>query len=262
MLSFSSAQIEIWLASAIWPFARIFGLLLADPTFGHRAIPMRIKIALAMALSIVLVPIVGPFPEIHPGSAAGLLVLVQQLVIGASIGFALRIVFAGVELAGRTISMQMGFEMGLFYEPQWAPQVPVLGHFLLLLGGLFFFAIDGHLLLISILSESFRVFPIGADQSMSLGARMLFESGGVIFLYAFMLALPIIAALLLTHLTLGILSRGTTQFDMFGVGLPLSIGVGLLMFALLLPALAPVLERFFTTTLENLPVLLQTTSER
>lgn len=258
MLSFDSTQLSFWMATAIWPFARIFGLLLADPTFGHAAIPLRVKVALAIALTVILVPVVGPLPEIDPGSAAGLLMLIQQVVIGAAIGFALRIVFAGIELAGRVIGMQMGLELGLFYAPQQAPEVPVMGNLLVLVALLFFFAIDGHLLVISILSESFRVFPIAADNSIALGLRMLFEWGGAIFLYAFLLALPVIAALLLTHLTFGMLARGTTQFDMLGIGLPLSIGIGLLMFGLLLPSLAPLLQRFFTITLENMPVLLQT----
>lgn len=262
MLSFSSVQINLWLATAIWPFARVMGVLLADPTFGHQAIPLRVKIALALTLTLVLTPIIGPLPEVDPASAAGLLILLQQVVIGAAIGFALRIVFAGIELAGRVIGMQMGFEFGLFYDPLRAPQVPALGNFLALVAGLFFFAMDGHLLVVSILSESFRVFPVGTESSVTLGWRMLFEWGGVIFLYAFLLALPIIAALLLTQLAFGMLARGSTQFDMFAIGLPLSIAVGLLMLGLLLPSFAPVLEQFFATTLESLPVLFQTTGAR
>lgn len=262
MLSFTSAQLGLWLSAGIWPFARIFGLLLADPIFGHQAIPLGIKFALAAALTLVLTPIIGPTPGIDPTSTAGLLVLAQQVLIGASLGFALRIVFAAIELAGRTISMQMGWELGLFYDPQRAPQIPVLGNFFLLVGMLFFLAIDGHLLLISILSESFRVFPVSAESAVVLDMRLLFEWGGVIFLYAFLLALPIIAALLLTQLTFGMLGRGSTQFDMLAVGLPLSIGVGLLMIGLLLPNLASVLERFFSTTLDNLPVLFQISGAR
>lgn len=262
MLSFSSAPINFWLTTAIWPFARVLGMLLVDPALGHRAIPMRIKVALAVALTVVVTPIVGPLPEIDPASAAGLLVLLQQIVIGASLGFALRIVFAGIEFAGRLIGMQMGLEFALLQAPQDAPEVPVLGNFLVLVALLFFFAIDGHLIVISILGDSFRVLPVGALGDLTLGWPMLFEWGGMIFLYAFLLALPLTAALLFTDLTFGIFSRGGTQFDMFAVGLPLSIGVGLLMFALLLPSLAPVLERFFTTTLENLPLLFETTKGR
>ena len=262
MLSFSSEQISFWLATAIWPFARVLGMLLVDPALGHGAIPLRIKIALAVALTVVLTPTIGPLPEIDPASAAGLLVLLQQVVIGASLGFALRIVFAGIELAGRLTGMQMGLEFGLLQAPQHAPEVPVLGNFLVLVALLFFFAIDGHLVVISILGDSFRVLPVGVPNDLTLGWVMLFEWGGMIFLYAFLLALPLTAALLFTHLTFGIFSRGGMQFDMFAVGLPLSIGVGLLMLGLLLPSLAPVLERFFTTTLANLPLLFETAKGR
>ena len=262
MLSLSSAQINFWLATAIFPFARVFGMLLVDPALGHRAIPMRVKVALALALTVVLTPMVGPLPEVDPASAAGLLVLLQQVVIGASLGFALRIVFAGIEFAGRLIGMQMGLEFGLLQAPQHAPEVPVLGSFLVLVALLFFFAIDGHLVVISILGDSFRVLPVGVPGDLTLDWRMLVEWGGMIFLYAFLLALPLTAALLFTHLTFGIFSRGGTQFDMFAVGLPLSIGVGLLMLALLLPSLAPVMERFFTTTLQNLPLLFEATKGR
>ncbi len=246
MITFSSADLNTWLTSFLWPMVRILALLAAAPVLGHLSIPVRVKIGLGILISIVLSPAVGPLPKIELASLHGLMVLSQQILLGLAMGFAMRIVFSAVELAGEIAGLQMGLGFATLFTPQSDGSSLVLGKFLSLLATLTFLSLNGHLLMLSVLAESFNVFPISAEPMSSAGAKHLVEWGGNIFMAGLQLALPIIAAMLIVNLALGILTRASPQLNVFAVGFPITLLVGMAALMLSLPHFTPVLERLIS----------------
>ena len=238
MISFTSAELNTWLASFLWPLTRILGLISVAPMFGSASIPARVKIGLSVLLAIVIAPTVPSLPATDPMSLTGLLILIQQLVIGLSIGFAMRIVFAGVEMSGEISSMTMGLGFAIFYDPQSRGHSSVISQFLSLLTMMIYLASDLHLVLLSTLADSFTLLPISPATVSGGGFQQVASWGGRIFSAGVQLSLPIVAALLITNMALGVLTRAAPQLNIFGIGFPITIGVGFTMIALSLPYLA------------------------
>jgi flagellar biosynthetic protein FliR len=175
------------------------------------------------------------------------------VLIGLAMGFAMQVVFHAAEMAGELIGLQMGLGFATLYDASVPGMIPVIGQYLGIVVSLAFLAIDGHLLLLSALVESFQVLPF-APLSAPSGLLALVEWGGSIFSYSLALSLPLLAALLITNLALGVLTRAAPQLNIFAVGFPLTILMGLLVLALALPYFAPTLERQF---MEGLAAMLR-----
>ncbi|MGP1675551.1 MAG: flagellar biosynthetic protein FliR [Burkholderiales bacterium] len=244
MISVTTAQLNAFLAAFAWPLARIMALIASAPVIGNAGVPASLKIALGLLLTVLVAPLVPSPPGIDPASAGGLLILAQQVLIGLAMGFSMHVVFHAAEMAGEFIGLQMGLGFATLYDASVPGMIPVIGQFLGVAVTLAFLAVDGHLLLISTLVESFRVLPLAALSSPS-GLRDLAEWGSSIFSYGLALALPLLAALLITNLGLGVLTRAAPQLNIFAVGFPLTILVGFIGLTLVLPYFAPTLERVF-----------------
>ena len=253
MISLTDAQLSAFLASFLWPFARVAGLVAVAPILGNVGVPRRVKALLALALTVALAPLVEGLPMIEPWSAAGIAVLAQQMAVGAAMGFAMRVVFTMVDVAGELTSLQMGLGFATFFDPQHGAHTPVVAQFLGLLTSLTFLAINGHLMMLATLAESFRALPVGAGFGDAAPWLALARWGGTIFASGLMLALPVVAALLITNVALGILTRAAPQLNLFAVGFPVTILVGWAVLALSLPMLAPLLTHAFE---EGLRVML------
>lgn len=245
MITLSSAELYAWVAAFVWPLTRILGLIATAPLFGNLSIPVRVKVGLGVMLSIVIAPTVPEVPAIDPMSLAGFLILIQQLVIGLAMGFAMRIVFAAVEMAGEISGLTMGFGFAIFFDPQTRGRSSAISQFLALLTMMIFLALNIHLMMLSILADSFVAMPISAMPVGTGGFRQLANWGGLIFSAGVQLALPILAALLLTNIALGVLTRAAPQLNLFGIGFPITLGTGLIVLMLMLPYLATPLERMF-----------------
>ena len=250
MISFSSAELNTWVASFLWPLTRILGLISVAPLFGNVSVPARVKIGLGAMLAIIIAPTVPALPATDPMSLAGLLILLQQLVIGVSMGLAMRIAFAGVEMAGAITGMTMGLGFATFYDPQSRGQSSVISQFLALLMMMIYLATDIHLVLLSTLAESFVSLPISSAAISGAGFEQVANWGGRIFSAGVQLSLPIVAALLITNMALGILTRAAPQLNIFGIGFPITIGVGFLMIALTLPYLTTPMVRLLEEAIE------------
>jgi flagellar biosynthetic protein FliR len=244
VISFTSAQLSAWLAAFIFPLARVLALIASAPIFGNKQVPARIKVGLAVVITIVIAPTLNISPEIDPASAQGLFVLVQQIVAGVIIGFSIRLIFSAVEMAGDLAGMQMGLGFASFYDPQNATFTPVIAQFLGIIAALAFITVDGHLYMLAALADSFRDFPIGANVPSANAFRTVAEWGGSMFGHALQFALPLIGALLITNLALGILTRSAPQLNIFAVGFPITLAVGFAALLLTIPYLAPLLEYF------------------
>lgn len=250
MISFTDAQLNAWLINFIWPLTRILGLLMVTPVFGHRAVPARVKVGLGVFIALIVSPALPPMPDVGLGTWYGLLVLVQQFLIGVAIGFVMRVVFTAVEAAGEIVGLQMGLGFAAFFDPQSAGQTMVLARFFNILAVLVFLAVNGHLLVLGILVESFQTLPIAAQPVSAAGFRNVAAFGSTIFVVGLQLSLPLIAILLMTNLALGILTRSAPQLNIFAIGFPITLGVGLIMLDITLPYFAPQFERMIQNGLE------------
>ena len=250
MITFTSAQLSAWVAVFIWPFARILALIAAAPITGNPQFPVRAKVGLAMLITILVAPLLPAGAPVDPGAWSGIALLVRETLVGLAMGFALRIVFTAVEMAGNVIGIQMGLSMAEIYDPMSGSNAVVVGQFLGLLAALVFLALDGHLMMIGGLVESMRAIPPGDLGAAAVDWRLLALWGGKIMEAAVLLALPVIAALTITNLALGVLSRAASQLNLFAVGFPITLAIGFATLLLALPHLAGVLERLFSEGLQ------------
>jgi len=258
MLTVTSAQLDAWLATFLWPLTRVLALLAAAPVLGQTRIPMRVRIGLAIAIVLAIAPTLPAPPSVAPASAAGMLVLATQIVIGLAMGFALRLVFTAVEMAGDLIGLQMGLGFASFFDPQSAGQTLVLARFMNLLAVLVFLSVNAHLLLLGILVESFQSLPISHQPLSAGGFHNVAAYGSTVFSTGLQLALPLIAILLMTNLALGILTRSAPQLNIFAIGFPITLGVGLIVLNLTLPYFAPLFEQLIQNGLKASLMVIQT----
>jgi len=242
MFALSAADLDAWLAVYLYPFFRILALFSSAPLLSHASIPVRVRIGLALLVAVLLAPALPPTPAVSPFSAPGVLLIIQQVLVGVALGFALQVVFAAAELAGDMIGLQMGLSFASFIDPQRNEQTPIVGSFLGLLLMLLFFAVNGHLLLIGALADSFRSLPVGIEGLHWVEWQRLVAIGALVFAFGLQIALPVIAALILANLALGVLTRTAPQLNLFAVGFPVTLIVGMLVLLLVLPHLMPVLE--------------------
>jgi flagellar biosynthetic protein FliR len=242
MISFTSAQLETWVATLIFPLTRILALIASAPILGNRQVPGRVKIGLSVFLAIIIAPTIGEMPQVPVGSPQGLLIMLQQVIIGVAMGLIMRLIFTAVDLAGELAGLQMGLGFASFYDPLNSSYTPIVARWLSMITGLAFLALDGHLYLLSAMAESFQTLPIG--ESLSAGGFYRVAGWGAsIFAYALQLSLPIVAALLITNVALGILTRAAPQLNLFAVGFPITLAIGFFMLILSIPYLIPLLDR-------------------
>jgi flagellar biosynthetic protein FliR len=245
MLSISSAELNTMIAMLLWPLTRILGLLSVAPLFGNVSVPARVKLGLGVMLALIIAPTVPAAPALDPASLTGLLIVAQQFVIGMAMGFAMRIVFAAVEMAGEIAGLTMGLGFASFFDPQTRARSSAVSQFLALLALMTYLASNLHLVLVATLTESFITLPITAAPLNGNAMREIAHWGGRIFSAGVQLSLPIVAALLITNLALGILTRAAPQLNLFGIGFPITLGIGFVMLMIALPYMATPLAHLF-----------------
>jgi flagellar biosynthetic protein FliR len=257
MISLTDAQLNAWLIGFIWPLTRILGLLMVAPVFGHRSVPARVKIGLGIFIALIISPTLPPMPDVGLGSWHGLFILVQQFLIGISIGFIMRVVFAAVDAAGEIVGLQMGLGFAAFFDPQSAGQTLVMARFFNILAVLVFLAVNAHLLLLGVLVESFQTLPVSTQPLSAAGFYNVAAFGSTVFAVGLQLALPLITILLMTNLALGILTRSAPQLNIFAIGFPITLGVGLIVLDLTLPLFAPQFEKLFQNGFDATATVIQ-----
>lgn len=255
MISLSSAELYTWVASFLWPLSRILGLIATAPLFGNLSVPVRIKLALGVMLAILIAPGVPAVPASDPMSLSGLAILAQEMVIGLTMGFAMRIVFSAAEMAGEISGLTMGFGFATFFDPQTRARTSVIAQFFALLTLMIFLALNVHLLMLSSLAHSFVSMPISEQPMGTSTFLQLAQWGGLIFSSGVQLALPMITALLLTNIALGILTRAAPQLNLFGIGFPVTVGAGFIVIGLALPFMLTPISRLLEEGIRFLQTL-------
>ena len=248
MLTFTEAQVLAWITPILWPFLRVLALFGALPLFAQRGVPMRIRVALAFLIAFCAQATLPPVAPIALDSAAAALVVVQQLVIGLSLGFAVRIVFSAVEFAGELIGLQMGLNFAGFFNPMTGGEATATSRFFGVSVSWLFIVINGHLLLIAAVVQSFQAFPVSPEPFAFLRAVQPHVWGAEVFRLGLWIALPLVAMLLFVNLVLGIISRVAQQMNVFAIGFPITVGVGLAGILLTLP----LMQAPFTMALEQM----------
>lgn len=257
MITVTSAQITAWLALFLFPFVRILSMVASAPILGNNKVPARVKIGLSVLLTLIIAPTLDIQPGIDPASAQGIFILVQQILAGLAMGFILRLIFTAVEMAGDIIGVQMGLGFAIFFDPQNASYMPVVAQLLGIIAALLFLGMDGHLAMLAALANSFHTFPISSTVPAALAFHTVAGWGGSIFAYALQLSMPVIGLLLITNLALGILTRSAPQLNLFAVGFPVTLAVGLVALMLLMPNMAPLLERITSAGMESMQLVMQ-----
>ena len=252
MISFTSAELNAWIAAFFFPLARILALLAAAPPFNNAGLTTRVRLTLGLTIALAISPALPPMPAIEPASGPGLLILAQQMIIGLAMGFALRLVFSAIDLAGTMISTQMGLGFATAYDPQTASQTPVVSELISMLALLMFLAIDGHLMVISTLVQSFTFLPVRL-LAISEGSWLnIANAGGIIFSAGVMLSLPAVTALLITNVALGVLGRVAPQLNLIVIGFPVTILLGFVALYVGMSYLAAPLQQLFEHGLRSM----------
>lgn len=252
MLTFSSTQLMGWIGLYIWPFLRVLALFMAAPVFSDRSIPMRVKLGLGVAIAVVIAPTLPMQQQVSLDSAQTIGLVIQQVMIGLALGFMVRLAMAGIELAGELIGLQMGLSFAGFFDPQSQQGGTAVGSMLGIVAMLMFLGINGHLLLINTLAESFIAFPIGANQFSINDAKSLTLAGADVFRLGLQLALPFIAVLLIVNVALGVMVRVAPQLNLMSIGMPATITTGFASLYLLLPYLEQPIIRALERSLTGL----------
>lgn len=238
-------------------FARVSTILVVFPVFGYRGTPPPLKIGLAFLLAVLLLPVVGT-----PASAGSenllsyFVALLGEVSAGLLVGFVASLLFMGVYFMGQLVGIQMGFNIVEVIDPQSEAQVSLLGQFHYLLAVLIFLTIDGHHFLIQALGKSFEAIPLlGVDFSRPLALKLIRLTGGV-FEAGAKIAAPVLVTLMLTTVALGILARLLPQMNLFAVGFPLQIAVGLATMALGLPLFLYVFQKLYAQFQQDLVAII------
>lgn len=250
MITVSSELLLTWVVTLALPLTRILAVIATAPIFSHRAHPTRVKLGMGLLLTLAVMPTLPPMPAFDLFSLPGLLLIAEQLLIGVSIGFTMRIFFAAIDLAGQLIGATMGFGFATFFDPQSQGQTTVINQFIMMLAMLIFLSVDGHLLIVTIVSQSFTTLPIALGGG-GVEVIKVAKWGAEIFNIGLLLSLPCVATLLIVNMALGILTRTAPQLNLFGIGFPITLGMGFLILALALPSMLQPIDQLIQSGINH-----------
>lgn len=253
MIAFDTTQLAHWYGSIFWPLTRILALFATAPVLSHQAIPAQAKVGMALAITLAIAPVVNSPPLTGLLEARGFVELAHNILVGLALGFAIRIVFVGIELAGQLIGLQIGLSFAAFFNPDTSDTENVISNFMSMLVLLMFLAIDGHLMLLSALAETFQLFPVDAVGSAPIDPLTIVRAGSDLFSVALTICLPILAVMLLVNVVLGVMARVAPQLNLFAVGFPLTVLAGLAALTLFLPTLEGPIRAALQRSLAALP---------
>jgi flagellar biosynthetic protein FliR len=255
-LEFTIGPLIEHLTIYLWPFVRVAAFVMVMPIVGGAVVPARVRLLLALGLTVVIAPVLQQSIPVSPVSLAGAITVMQELAIGIAMGFAVQLVFDAIALGGQVIAMSMGLGFAVFVDRQRGVNIPVLGQFFLMLGMLIFLSLDGHLALIQLVADSYQILPnAGAGLTRAAVAYLLTWSGQV-FVVALHIALPAVTALIIVNLSFGVMSRAAPTLNLFAVGFPVAMLLGFVVIFLSMGTLTENVVRLSDAALGMLPELL------
>jgi flagellar biosynthetic protein FliR len=256
MINLTTGQLEAWLAQYLWPFLRIGACFMMAPIFGAGFVPPRVRLFLAGAITFIVAPLIPP-PDVEVFSFPAVVVTVHQLLIGFASAFVLQLIFDALAMGGQLLANTMGLGFAFNVDPLRGVSTPVLGQLYMILVTLLFLAINGHLVLIEILVQSFTTLPVGMSGLDSQMIWRVAEWGSQLFAGALIVALPGMAALLVVNLAFGVMSRAAPTLNLFAVGCPITLISGLVIMYVGLPSVLAAFNQSLEAAFEVIRTLLR-----
>ncbi len=208
-------------------FFRISSMFMAMPFLGAQLVPVRVRLYFGILVTILAVPLMPKHAPIDPMSITGAIVIGQQIIIGISIGLVFQFVFQVVVLGGQIVAMQSGLGFATLVDPQNHDNLPMISHFYLMSVTLLFLSLNGHIMLIQVIVNSFNIIPIGMHGLTDPQISDLVKFGGEMFAGAVSIALPAIISLLVVNMTFAVMTKAAPQLNIFSIGFPLTLLLGL-----------------------------------
>ncbi len=234
-MQFSDAQLQQWLANFFWPFVRIGAALMAAPIFSVRQVPARYRVVLAVMITLLVQPLIPASPVVDVFGSEGIMITLQQIGIGAMMGFVVQLAFNALIFGGQAMAYSMGLGFAHMVDPASGVQVPTVSQYWLVLAILAFLLGNGHLLLLGSIAQSFHVLPVAVDGLTRAGLWGVVSWSSRLFTAGLLMALPVIMALLLINIGMGVVSRAAPQLNIFAIGFPITLLMGLLVMWITVP---------------------------
>ncbi len=241
-MSFSYLEFMQLLGLYFWPFVRIGAMLSILPLYSIQAVSMQTRVILTLFITLVVAPNLALPPPVDPFTWQGVLFLVQQILIGLAMGTVFLVVFQAFVIAGHIIAMGMGLAFAQMVDPGTGVNSPVVSQYFTIVVTLLFLAMNGHLLVIQIVVDSFEYLPIGVQFLNQESLMNLVEFGGYMFAAGVLVGLPAVTALLLINVAFGVVTRAAPALNIFAVGFPVTLLTGLVMLSLTTPLILPHLQ--------------------
>lgn len=253
MLELDIGTLQNWIQQFLWPLMRISGFCMVAPILGTALVPPPVRLLLALLLTMAVAPVLGELPRTDVLSPLSILLIAQQLLIGVGLALFLQILMQAFITFGQFVAMQMGLGFASLNDPLNGVSVASVSQLYLLVTTLLFLGLNGHLLMIDVLVESFRTLPVGMEIG---GARMQTLIGWASWMFgaALLLSLPAVTALLIINCSLGVITRAAPQLNIFAIGFPLMVLLG---FVVLWASFATVLPSFERLSAETLTTMRQ-----
>ncbi len=221
---------------------RVSALLIVAPIFGHRLFLARAKVGLAVMVSMVVFPLVDGF-DVPEGFFPYAVMMVGEVILGLVLGYVVLLLFIGIQFAGQLAGLQMGFGIVNVIDPQSHDQISIIGQFLNILAILMVLTLDGHHIILNGLLGSFEAVPLGGVVLQASIAHKLIALSSEVFVIAIKISAPILVALFLISTAMGVLARTVPQMNVFIVGFPVQLAVGLSVLVATLPLFQIIVER-------------------
>lgn len=239
-----------WVSSFMWPFIRISALFMAMPVIGTTNVPVRVRMAITLSVTVIIASQLSEVPDFNPLNFQTWLMIASEILIGVAMGFALQLAFQAVIIAGQIIALQMGLGFASMVDPSSGMTMPVIAQMYLLAVILIFLNFNGHLLIIQMVADSFTSLPIGSGFLNTESLWVLITWGADMFAAGVLIAMPAIGALLIVNISFGVMTRASPQLNIFAVGFPFMVGTGLAVIWTTLPNLSSQVLTLFSQIFE------------
>lgn len=254
-MTFSYTEFLQLLGLYFWPFVRITGMLLIVPLFSGTFVSVRIRLFLAVFITFAIAPSLNLPPPIDPFTWHGVLLIFQQFGIGIAIGLIFAVMFQAFVIAGHLASMAMGLAMASMVDPATGVNTPIIGRYFSIVASLLFLLMNGHVMVFQAVYHTFETLPIGLHYFDQPSLKLIYGFGSQMFISGVSIALPLVTALLLVNISFGVISRAAPALNVFAVGFPVTLLVGLIMLIFITPLILPNLQNLMMITVELLAQL-------
>jgi len=236
----------------IWPLARISGLFLTVPLFSSSMLPRRIRAIFALAIAFVCAPFVSPSMSFLNFHGSYIIIAMQEVLLGIVMGFVIQIVFQIFILAGQIVAMQAGLGFATMIDPSSHASVPLLGQLYMFIVSLTFLALNGHIAALGALMDSFQQLPVGKLSWHFDSMVTLIQMSGWMFKQAVLVALPAILSMLIVSFSFGIMTKVAPQLNIFSIGFPITLLMGIIIIRFGLPGLSQQIEQSLTVGMNTI----------